>query len=483
MRIASLFALPIAFAFAASADAQIPTTPAAAPADATSTTATAATGANVAPAPTLRIEHRRYTLPNGLEVIFAVNRKLPVVAVDVWYHVGAFHEPAGRSGFAHLFEHLMFQGTPHTGDDKHFYYLEQAGASNVNGTTNFDRTNYFEVVPSNELPLALWLESDRMAYLMDGVTQAKLDEQRGVVKNERLQRYDNRPYGLADEALWHALFPPSHPYYGMVIGSLSDLDAATLVDVKDFYNRYYAPANATLVISGDFDEVEAEKLVKQYFSTLPSATKPTTPVVAPPVLEKEVRIDYAEPIGKLARVTVSYLSPPNFAAGDAELDLLAHILTSGASSYLQKALLFDEQLAQSVFAAQRSMGNVSVFQIEALVRPNVDPEKVLAAIDAQLENLHDFPPSSAEVERAKASVETDTLFGLQSVINRAETLQSYNHFMNDADFLAKDLARYQNATPESIVKTALDVLKPTQRVVLVVKPAPAAVPAAKPEGK
>jgi predicted Zn-dependent peptidase len=199
------------------------------------------------------IPYEKYELDNGLEVILHQDGKTGSVAVSLWAHVGGLNEKEGRSGFAHLFEHLMFQGTPHVGDDMHFKYLQQAGGKSINGTTSFDRTNYFEVVPANELELALWLESDRLGWLMEGVTQAKLDEQREVVKNERLQRTENRPYGLGQEKLWQAMFPPSHPYYGKVIGSMADLDAASMDDVKDFFGRFYAPSNMTLALAGNFE--------------------------------------------------------------------------------------------------------------------------------------------------------------------------------------------------------------------------------------
>ena len=274
----------------------------------------------------------RFTLDNGLDVILHQDARLPVACVDVWYHVGAFHEDAGRTGFAHLFEHLMFQGTPHVPGDSHFKLLEQAGASFTNGTTDFDRTNYFEVVPKNELELALWLESDRMGWLMQGVDQAKLDEQRKVVKNERRQSVENAPYGLADEKLWQAMFPPAHPYWGYVIGSMADLDSASLADVRAFYDTYYAPSNATLVIAGDIDTAQTKALVRKYFDTLPKWTKPAGKTVAPPALTQEVRVDAVDAVAQLPRVQVQYFTPPMFAPGAADLEVLAGVLVSLTSS-------------------------------------------------------------------------------------------------------------------------------------------------------
>lgn len=425
----------------------------------------------------LSIPYEKYSLPNGLEVILHQDKRTPMVAVSVWYHVGAFDEPPGRSGFAHLFEHLMFQGSEHVPGDQHFAYLEEAGASvrngMVNGTTNFDRTNYFEVLPKNELELALWLESDRMGWLGSALKQETLDEQRAVVKNERLQSLENRPYGLAEEKLWQSIFPKEHPYYGRVIGSLADLDAATMDDVKSFYDQYYAPANATLAIAGDFEVEEAKKLVEKYFATLPGGKKPAPRQVMPPEITAPIRLDVEEPIGKLPKVVVQYLTPPFFVEGDAEMDVLAAVLTSGKSSRLVRALQFEEQLVQSVSAYQASMGNVSVFGIEAVVKDGVDPETVLSSIQAQLEFLGDLPPEPKEIERVVNKIETERLFGLQKIggfSGKVEQLQRYNHFLGEPDSLAKDLGRYRAVTPESLTRAAALFLAPERRAVLVAWP-------------
>ena len=432
----------------------------------------------------LSIPHEKYTLANGLEVILHEDHASPFVAVSVWYHVGAFHEPAGRSGFAHLFEHLMFQGSEHVGDDMHIGLLEQAGASvrkgMVNGTTNFDRTNYFEVVPKNEIELALWLESDRMGYLGSAMSQAKLDEQRKVVKNERLQSIENVPYGLAEEKLWQSMFPATHPYYGAVIGSMADLDAATLDDVRAFYDQYYAPSNATLTIAGDFEPAKAKALVEKYFATLPVWDKPPARLVTPPAITSPLRVDAVETIGKLPKITFMWFTPKFFAPGDAEMDVLAHVLSSGKSSRLQRALMYDEQLAQRVVAYQRSMQNISVFGIEVVVRDGVDPDSVLSALESQLEFLRDLPPESKEIERAVNAIETQRLFGMQKVggfSGKAEQLQSYNHFLGKPDWLAEDVARYQNVTTESLEQSINSFLTADKRAVQVAIPGEAPPPA------
>ena len=258
-----------------------------------------------------RLQFEKYTLPNGLEVILSQNRSVPSVAVNFWYHVGPANEEAGRTGFAHLFEHMMFQGSKHVPADGHFQLLESAGATGLNGTTDFDRTNYFETVPSNQLPLALWLESDRMGYLLEKVDQASLSNQQDVVRNERRQTTENEPYGLAYESLIQMLFPKGHPYYANVIGSHEDIQAVNLEDVTRFFRQFYAPNNATLALVGDFDVAEAKKLVEKYFGTLKRG--PTVPPIKAetPAITAERRLVVPARV-ELPRVTMSWLTPPVF---------------------------------------------------------------------------------------------------------------------------------------------------------------------------
>jgi zinc protease len=434
------------------------------------------------------IPFEKTTLKNGLEVILHEDHRTPFVAVSVWYHVGAINEVKGRTGFAHLFEHLMFQGTPNVGDDNHIAFLEQAGASvragMVNGTTNEDRTNYFAVVPANELELALWLESDRMGYLMAGMTKEKLDEQRDVVKNERLQGVDNAPYGLAAEALWQKMFPAEHPYWGMVIGSLADLDAATMDDVGSFYDAYYAPSNATVAITGDFKPEEAKALLEKYFGTLPPWEKPVTREIPVPAIKGPVRIDFDEKQGKLAQVKIAYFTPAFFQPGDADLDVLSHVLSSGKSSRLYRTLVDEMQVAQSVSAHQMSMGNVSVFEIEIMVRDGKNPEEALETTLAIIEEFGDLPPEEGKIVEAVNAIETSRLFGLQKIgsfSGKSELLQTYNHYVGDPGFVGKDLERYRQVTPDSIAAVIKAHLTPDKRAVLVAKPAvaaPTAAPAA-----
>ena len=286
-----------------------------------------------------KIPFEKYTLPNGLEVILSEDKTLPVVAVNLWYHVGAANEKAGLTGFAHLFEHMMFEGSKNVGEKKHFQYLEAAGASNVNASTQFDRTNYFEVLPSNQLELGLWLESDRQGFLLDTLDRAKLTNQRDVVRNERRQSFENVPYGLSQEALFHALFPTTHPYYGVVIGSHADVEAARLKDVREFFKDYYTPNNATLAIVGDFEKAKTKELIEKYFGPFkrgPVMPKPSVPM---PVITSEKRVTVTDTI-QLPQVMMGWLTPPAFAAGDAELDLASQILGGGKTSRLYQELVY-----------------------------------------------------------------------------------------------------------------------------------------------
>ena len=417
----------------------------------------------------LAIPYEKYTLPNGLEVLLARDPKLPVVAVNVWYHVGSYDEQPGRTGFAHLFEHMMFQGSKHVPDDVHIALLEQLGGTDLNGTTSFDRTNYFETVPSNQLATALWLESDRMGFLLDTLNEQKLHTQQEVVKNERRQSTETRPYGLAQEKLWQTLFPAPHPYYGKVIGSMADLDAATLEDVKAFFRTWYTPANATLAIVGDFEPREARALVEKYFATLPGRPKPERPQVADVRHTQERIIRHEERIGTLPLVMMSWLVPPYLTQGDATADVLANVLGTGKSSRLYQQLVVNKGLAQSVDASEQSLGAQSVFTIQAVARPGVSSDALVHEVDAVLDEVRRQGVSASDLNQARTRFETQMLAGLQSVGGfggKADTLQSYNHYQGDPGFLDEDLARYDAVTPEKVRDFARDTLRPERRVVL-----------------
>lgn len=430
--------------------------------------------------PALAVE--KSVLDNGLEVLLHQDKRLPVVCVSVWYHVGAFHEEAGKTGFAHLFEHLMFQGTKNVFGDSHLKFLEAAGSSMFNGSTDFDRTNYYECVPKNEAELALWLESDRMAYLMTAMDQKKLDEQRAVVKNERLQSVENVPYGLPEEKLWQSMFPKEHPYWGYIIGSLADLDRASLDDVKKFYDNYYAPSNATVAVAGDLDPAEAKKLVDKYFKTLPKWPKPSARTVTTPALGAEVRLDLDDNVAQLTKVVVQFFTPALFQPQNAEMDVVAYLLGEGNASRLHQALVVDAPLAQEVTALQQSFGNVSVLTLSAIVKPGVNPEDVLNGIQAQLDFMKDIPPPADEITRAVNTVEAESVFSLQAPLARAEQVQRYNHYTGDPAYLAKDLARFRAVTPETLQAAVTTLLGKEKRAVLVAKPKSATPPVEQPPG-
>jgi zinc protease len=420
------------------------------------------------------IAYEKYTLANGLEVILHEDHRMPEVAVDVWYKVGARDEAPGRTGFAHLFEHVMFQGTKHIPEDKHFEYLQKAGASNVNGSTSHDRTNYFEVVPSNQLELAMWLESERMGFLLDrtGFKQT-VDNQRDVVKNERRQRYENRPAGLISKVLLEATYPPDHPYYHQVIGSMEDLTAASVNDVRSFFRTYYVPGNATLVVAGDFDRAKTKQLVEQYFGAIP-AGEAITRRPAP-----EVRLTGIKRIAMEAKIQqpqlyVSYPTPANFAPGDRELDLLGTVLAGGKASRLYKRLVYQMKIAQSVTASQQSQLLASSFEITASPMPGHTLDEILAVIDEEIAALQTKPVDATELDRAKNQLESDTVRSLESLLARAERLQSYNQMLGDPGFLPEDLRRYRAVDAGAIQRVAQQYLKKDARVIVTIDPNPEA---------
>jgi zinc protease len=426
-----------------------------------------------------RLQFEKYTLPNGLEVILSQNRRIPNVAVNFWYHVGPANEEPGRTGFAHLFEHMMFQGSKHVPADGHFKLLEAAGATGLNGTTNNDRTNYFETVPSNQLPLALWLESDRMGYLLEKVDQTSLSNQQDVVRNERRQRVENDPDGLAFEALVQMVYPKGHPYYGNVIGSHEDIQAAQLDDITRFFREYYAPNNATLALVGAFEVVEAKALVEKYFGTLKRGpTVEPVKVETPPITSERRRVLPSRV--ELPRVYMTWLTPPIFKAGNADGMVASVILGNGAASRLYKKLVYERQIAQDVAAWQESMLLTSTFHVMATARPGHTAEEIERAIDEELAALRARPPTTREIEQARNSIETSIIGGLERLNGVANRLNLYNHYLGTPDYLEKDIQRYRAVTPESVHAFVKTYLAPNARAVLHAVPgqpqAPASVP-------
>ncbi|HLY97228.1 MAG TPA: pitrilysin family protein, partial [Sideroxyarcus sp.] len=308
------------------------------------------------------IKYEKYKLANGLEVILSEDHRLPLVAVNVWYHVGPANERPGRTGFAHLFEHMMFQGSKHVQANQHFKLLEAAGATTINGTTDFDRTNYFETVPANQLELALWLESDRMGFMLDNLTARNLANQRDVVRNERRQG-EAAPYNMPEEELYHAVYPKGHPYYGVVIGSHADIEAAELKDVREFHELYYKPNNATVAIVGDFDPKTIKGLVEKYFGPIPGGPPVPKITATTPAIAAERRLTVTDEV-ELPRVYMAWLTPRIFDKGDADADLLARILGGGKSSRLYKKLVYEKQIAQDATVENQSLMLGSAFVVQ-----------------------------------------------------------------------------------------------------------------------
>jgi zinc protease len=417
----------------------------------------------------MTIEFTRHTLANGLDVLMHEDHSCPIVAVNIWYHVGSKNESPGHTGFAHLFEHLMFEGSEHH-DSGYFEPLQGAGAS-LNGSTNADRTNYWEVVPANALELALWMESDRMGFLLPALTEAKFANQRDVVLNERRQNYENRPYGLAAMAMLAGLFPAEHPYRWATIGEVSDLHAARLDDVQEFFRRYYHPANASLAVAGDIEPEAALALVGAHFGDVPPGP-PVEPVRAAAALDRDVRLMLEDRV-ELPRLYLAWLTPAMFAGGDAELDLAADLLANGKTSRLYRRLVFDERIAADVSASQNSREIAGFFQIVATAAPDRSLAELERGIMQEIARAIEDGPTEDEVERGRVQAESRFLFRLQTVGGfggKSDQLNAYNTFMSDPGYFHRDLDRYRRATNTSIQGAVTRYLSGAGRVALSIVP-------------
>lgn len=422
----------------------------------------------VAPAHGQDIEYEKYQLDSGMTVILHENHTLPVACVNIWYRVGAKDEPAGRSGFAHLFEHLMFMGTHRVPEGAFDEIMEGGGGAN-NASTGWDRTNYFASGPSNLLPTLLWLEADRLEDLGNAMTAEKLDKQREVVRNERRQSYENRPYGKALLKISEIMYPAGHPYHDPVIGSHEDLQAASVENVKDFFATYYVPSNASLVVAGDFDPAGIKPLIATLFGTLPARPGPRHATSESAPLAGVQRLTMSDKV-QFARTSVVYHSPAFFAPGDADMDLLAAVLTSGKSSRLYKRLVYDDKTAVDVEAFQGSSQLGSLFHIEATARPGIELATLEKSIDEEIARLLSEGISTEELGRHKAAIETSTLAGLQRIQAVADRLNLYEYYFGEPNSFARDLDRYRQATPESVRTQAAEVLTPEARLILRVVP-------------
>lgn len=430
---------------------------------------TASADAGAAPAlPDISVPFQQYVLPNGLHVILAEDHSVPFVWVNTWYWVGSREEKTGRTGFAHLFEHLMFQGSEHS-DVDFFSPLQKVGAQ-INGSTNLDRTNYYVGLPSAELPRALFLDSDRMGWLLPALTDAKLQNQKDVVRNERRQRYDNVPYGHAWIQLLENMFPEGHPYHTATIGKHEDIEAATLGDVKDFFATWYVPNNASLVVCGDFDPAEAKRMIRSYYGQIPAAAEPAHVAPAPVSLSapKVVRSTDDVPFEK---VWLVWHSPALFQPGDAELDVLANALGEGKDAPLYKTLVRDRQLATDVSVYQSSADLQSMFVITATAAPGHTGDELVTAIDEILAQVRARGVTQEELDTARTQYEVGFYESITTIAGKADRLNTYMRATGNPDGFAADLARYHAATPAGVNQWFGTVLGPN-RLELHIAPEP-----------
>ncbi len=408
-------------------------------------------------------------LGNGLEVVVHEDHRTPIATVNLWYRVGSKDEAPGKSGFAHLFERIMFQGSKHVPESSYVRYLERAGATDVNGATHTDRTAYYETVPANQLELALWLESDRMAFLLSHLDAQTFAVQRDVVKNERRQNYEDAAYGLVPAIVRAHVYPAPHPYHLPAIGNGVDLDSATLADVRAFFKQWYVPSNATLVIAGDVEPARARALVEKYFGPVVGAPAPPHAEAPPVALAREERVDVRAGV-ELPRVYVTWPTPAFFAPGDGELDLVARVLAGAKTSRLYKRLVHDLRIAEEVSATQSSAELGSLFEIVATAQPGHGAEELLRAIDDELARLRAEDVGAEELLRAKTTIVADRVFALERDATRANLLNLYAHYVHRPDFVAGDVARYRDATPRAIRDAAAKWLPAGARVVTIVTP-------------
>jgi zinc protease len=400
----------------------------------------------------LNVEYEKFKLKNGLEVILHVRNSLPIVSVNLWYKVGSANEVEGKTGFAHLFEHMMFQGSENVPKEKHFKYIQEAGGS-LNGSTSVDRTNYYNTVPSNSLELVLWLESDRMGYLLPALTEEKLRNQKDVVMNERRQRYENQPYGMAWENVFANLYDKDHPYHWPTIGWMKDIEEFKLEDVIDFFERYYSPQNASLVIAGDIKIDGTKALVEKYFADIPNRKSFLTPQPQKVLLEENKFVELKDDV-QLPRIYLAWHSDKLYGEDDAKLDVLSDVLSGSKNSRLYKSLVFDKQIAQDVFSFQYSAKINGSFLIVATAKPDVQLETLKENIFSEIDKLIKDGVAEKEISRSKNGIKSSFIFSLQNIETFANHLNNYNCNLAEPNSFIYDLSRYDKIGVEEIKNCA-----------------------------
>jgi zinc protease len=405
----------------------------------------------------LKRSYVKYKLCNGLEVILSKSNGIPLVSVNIWYKTGSANDPEMKTGLAHLFEHMMFQGSQNIEKQMHFKYIQEAGG-NLNGSTSFDRTNYFEKVPSNFLELVLWLEADRMGFLLPALTQEKLDNQIDVVRNERLERYDNQPYGLAWELLISNIYPEKHPYHSSTIGSIEHISSFNLEDVKNFFKKYYSPSNASLVICGEFDIESAKYWVEKYFGDLESSENNTEPDIKNFNLTETKEIIHEDNV-QLERLYLAWPTTSIFSRHDSAYEILADILSGSKDSRISKKLVFEKEIVQDVSSFQYSGKYGGHFMIVATAKPGISLDQIKDEIFAELNKAASGEISLKEITKTKNGIKSSFIYSMQNIDTIADHLNSYNFYLAEPDSFLYDLMRYESVTPDDLIQTASSLVK------------------------
>lgn len=400
----------------------------------------------------LKIDYEKYSLANGLQVILYPDQSFPLVAVNIWYRVGSANEKPGKTGFAHLFEHMMFQGSQNIPKEGHFRYVQEAGGS-LNGSTSIDRTNYYETVPANYFELPLWLESDRMGFLLQGLTQEKLDNQKDVVMNERRQTYENQPYGLAWETLFSNLYSSDHPYSWPTIGWMDDIAKFELDDVKNFFRTYYSPNNASLVVGGNFDTLRMKEQIEKYFSGIPESNFVPDIVASKQNIFETKKIVMEDHV-QLPRIYLAWHTEKAFSKNDAAIDILSDILTSAKNARLQKSLVFEKQIVQDISSFQYSAKLDGSFIIVSTAKPGVELDTIKNEIEKEIKKLITDGITEDEMMRAKNSLKSSYIYSLQKLDLIVDHLNHYNFFLNEPNSFVFDLSRYEEVTKELVIDAA-----------------------------